>query len=279
MITVYGESVGAPGPRGWDGAKMQILNVSCTYPPRKKKGKKETEETAQVRNVWVPLFANKVTAFMGPSGCGKSTLLQVCNNMHKLYPGRKIEGEVLLDGENVLSPKQDVQLLRARVGMVFKKPTPFPMSVYENIAFGIRLYEKLPKSEMDGRVEHELKRAGLWDEVKDRLNEAAIDLSGGQQQRLCIARTVAVKPEVVLMDEPCSALDRISVRKIEDLIADLKAEYTIAIVTHNEHQAGRVSDYVAFMCDGELVEFDTVNTMTVSPHTDLARDYITGRIS
>ena len=206
-----------------------------------------------------------MTAFIGPSGCGKSTLLRVLNRMYDLYPGQRAEGEVLFDGEDILSPKQDLNLLRARIGMVFQKPTPFPMSIYDNIAFGIRLYEKLPKSELDGRVEHALRRAALWDEVKDKLNANGLSLSGGQQQRLCIARTVAVKPEVILFDEPCSALDPISTAKIEELIDELKQDYTIVIVTHNMQQAARVSDFTAFMYLGELIEFGSTSKIFTSP--------------
>ncbi len=200
-----------------------------------------------LKSISLSLYENKATAFIGPSGCGKSTLLRVLNRMYDLYPGQRAEGEVLLDGEDILSPRLDVNMLRARIGMVFQKPTPFPMSIYENIAFGIRLYERLPKSELEGRVEHALRRAALWEEVKDKLAKNGQSLSGGQQQRLCIARTVAVKPEVILFDEPCSALDPISTAKIEELIDELKQDYTIVIVTHNMQQAARVSDFTAFM--------------------------------
>ena len=196
-----------------------------------------------------------MTALIGPSGCGKSTLLRVLNRMYDLYPGQRAEGEVMLDGENILEPGQDLNLLRARVGMVFQKPTPFPMSIYENIAFGVRLYEKLPRADLDARVESALRGAALWDEVKDKLNASGLSLSGGQQQRLCIARTVAIHPEVILFDEPCSALDPISTAKVEELIDELKDKYTIAIVTHNMQQAVRVSEYTAFMYLGELIEF------------------------
>ena len=230
-----------------------------------------------LKDVSLPLYASKVTAFIGPSGCGKSTLLRILNRMYDLYPNQRAEGGVTLDGEDILSPKQDVNLLRARIGMVFQKPTPFPMSIYENIAFGIRLYEKLPKSELDGRVETALKRAALWEEVKNKLNANGLSLSGGQQQRLCIARTVAVKPEVILFDEPCSALDPISTAKIEELIDELKSEYTIVIVTHNMQQAARVSDFTAFMYLGELIEFDTTSKMFTAPNDRRTQDYITGR--
>ncbi len=209
-----------------------------------------------LKSISLSLYENKVTAFIGPSGCGKSTLLRVLNRMYDLYPHQRATGEVLFDGGNILSPKQDLNLLRARIGMVFQKPTPFPMSIYENIAFGIRLYEKLPKSEIDGRVENSLRRAALWDEVKDKLNANGQSLSGGQQQRLCIARTVAVRPEVILLDEPCSALDPISTAKIEELIDELTDDYTIVMVTHNMQQAARVSEFTAFMYLGELIEFE-----------------------
>ena len=234
-------------------------------------------DSRALKNINVALYENKVTAFIGPSGCGKSTLLRVLNRMYDLYPHQRAEGEVMFDGEDILSPKQDLNLLRARIGMVFQKPTPFPMSIYENIAFGIRLYERLPKSELDGRVETALKRAALWDEVKDKLNANGLSLSGGQQQRLCIARTVAVKPEVILFDEPCSALDPISTAKIEELIDELKEDYTIVIVTHNMQQAARVSDFTAFMYLGELIEFDTTSKMFTSPTDRRTQDYITGR--
>jgi phosphate transport system ATP-binding protein len=230
-----------------------------------------------LKDISLPLYTGKVMAFIGPSGCGKSTLLRVLNRMYDLYPHQRAEGEVLFDGEDILSPRQDLNLLRARVGMVFQKPTPFPMSIYENIAFGLRLYEKLPKSELDGRVETSLRRAALWDEVKGKLNANGLSLSGGQQQRLCIARTVAIKPEVILFDEPCSALDPISTAKIEELIDELKEDYTIAIVTHNMQQAARVSDMTAFMYLGELVEFDTTSKMFTAPGDRRTQDYITGR--
>ena len=230
-----------------------------------------------LNDISLPLYQGKVTAFIGPSGCGKSTLLRVLNRMYDLYPNQRAEGELWFDGENILAPSQDLNLLRARVGMVFQKPTPFPMSIYENIAFGVRLYERMPKSELDGRVENSLRRAALWEEVKDKLNANGLSLSGGQQQRLCIARTVAVKPEVILFDEPCSALDPISTAKIEELIDELKDDYTIAIVTHNMQQAARVSDFTAFMYLGELVEFDTTSKMFTAPRDRRTQDYITGR--
>jgi len=230
-----------------------------------------------LKNISLSLLSNKTTAFIGPSGCGKSTLLRVLNRMYDLYPNQRAEGEVLLDGEDILSAAQDVNLLRARIGMVFQKPTPFPMSIYENIGFGIRLYEKLPKSELDDRVEHALRRAALWEEVKDKLSQSGLSLSGGQQQRLCIARTVAVKPEVILLDEPASALDPISTAKIEELIDELKRDYTIVIVTHNMQQAARVSDFTAFMYLGELIEFGATNRVFTNPAKRQTQDYITGR--
>ena len=230
-----------------------------------------------LKTINLPLYEKKVTAFIGPSGCGKSTLLRVLNRMYDLYPRQHAEGEVIFDGQNVLDPNQDRNMLRARVGMVFQKPTPFPMSIYDNIAFGIRLYENLSRSEMDGRVEAALTRGALWKEVKDKLNSSGLSLSGGQQQRLCIARTIAVRPEVVLLDEPCSALDPISTAKIEELIDELTTEYTIAIVTHNMQQAARVSDYTAFMYLGELIEFDETTKIFTSPADKRTQDYITGR--
>jgi phosphate transport system ATP-binding protein len=230
-----------------------------------------------LKSINLPLYKNQVTAFIGPSGCGKSTLLRVLNRMYDLYPGQRAEGEVIFDGANILSPKVDLNLLRSRIGMVFQKPTPFPMSIYDNIAFGIQLYERLPRAELSDRVEAALTRAALWSEVKDKLSANGLSLSGGQQQRLCIARTVAIRPEVVLLDEPCSALDPISTSKIEELIDELKAEYTIVIVTHNMQQAARVSDRTAFMYLGELVEFDDTAKMFTSPKDRRTQDYITGR--
>ena len=230
-----------------------------------------------LKNVNVPLYQGKVTAFIGPSGCGKSTLLRILNRMYDLYPNQRAKGHVRLDNDDILSPSQDLNMLRARVGMVFQKPTPFPMTIFENIAFGIRLYERLFKSELDDRVRHALERAALWGEVKDKLNANGLSLSGGQQQRLCIARTVAVRPEVILFDEPCSALDPISTAKIEELIDELKDDYTIAIVTHNMQQAARVSDFTAFMYLGELVEFGETTRIFTNPSDSRTQDYITGR--
>ncbi|MFZ5660115.1 MAG: phosphate ABC transporter ATP-binding protein PstB [Pseudomonadota bacterium] len=221
--------------------------------------------------------AQKVTAFIGPSGCGKSTLLRVFNRMYALYPGQKATGEVLLDGQNILDPRQDLNRLRARVGMVFQKPTPFPMSIYDNIAFGVKLYERLRKAEMDERVEQALRQAALWDEVKDILKRSGLSLSGGQQQRLCIARAIAVQPEVILLDEPTSALDPIATLKIEELVSELREKFTIIIVTHNMQQAARVSDYTAFMYLGELVEFGETGTIFTNPSKKQTEDYITGR--
>ena len=229
-----------------------------------------------LKNINLDIPENKVTAFIGPSGCGKSTLLRTFNRMFELYPDQRAEGEILLDGENILTVK-DLNLLRARVGMVFQKPTPFPMSIYENIAFGIRLYEKLGKAEMDERVEKALRGAAIWGEVKDKLNASGLSLSGGQQQRLCIARTVAIQPEVILFDEPCSALDPISTAKVEELIDELRSEYTIAIVTHNMQQAVRVSQFTAFMYLGELVEYGETDKIFTAPAERRTQDYITGR--
>ena len=234
-------------------------------------------QTRALKDVSFNLYKGQVTAFIGPSGCGKSTLLRVLNRMYDLYPGQRAEGEVLLDGENILAANLDLNLLRSRVGMVFQKPTPFPMTIYDNIAFGIRLYERLPKSEMDARVEQALSRAALWNEVKDKLNASGLSLSGGQQQRLCIARTVAISPEVILLDEPASALDPISTAKIEELVDELSGDYTIAIVTHNMQQAARCSRYTAFRYLGEMVEFDETNTVFTSPRDKRTQDYVTGR--
>jgi phosphate transport system ATP-binding protein len=230
-----------------------------------------------LKSISVPLYAHKVTAFIGPSGCGKSTLLRVLNRMYDLYPNQRAEGEVILDGVNILRPEQDLNLLRARVGMVFQKPTPFPMSIHDNVAFGIKLYQKLPKAELRDRVEAALMQAALWGEVKDKLNASGLSLSGGQQQRLCIARTVALQPEVILLDEPCSALDPISTAKIEETIDELTENYTIAIVTHNMQQAARVSDHTAFMYLGELIEFGVTAQIFTSPEKKQTQNYITGR--
>ena len=230
-----------------------------------------------LKNVNLDIAENKVTAFIGPSGCGKSTLLRTFNRMYDLYPGQKAQGEIFMNGKNVLDADQDLNALRAKVGMVFQKPTPFPMSIYDNIAFGVRLYESLSKAEMDDRVEWALRKAALWDEVKDKLKQSGLSLSGGQQQRLCIARGVAVKPEVLLLDEPTSSLDPISTAKIEELVSELKNDYTIAIVTHNMQQAARVSDFTAYMYLGEMVEFDATDTIFIKPKKKETEDYITGR--
>ena len=234
-------------------------------------------KTKALKAISLPLYDRKVTAFIGPSGCGKSTLLRVLNRIYELYPNQYAKGEVLLDGENILNGSQDLNLLRAKIGMVFQKPTPFPMTIYDNIAFGIKLYERMSRSELDGRVESALQRAALWGEVKDKLKESGLSLSGGQQQRLCIARTVATKPEVILLDEPCSALDPISTAKIEELIDELSNDYTIVIVTHNMQQASRASDYTGFMFLGELVEFGPTDQVFTAPKTKRTEEYITGR--
>jgi phosphate transport system ATP-binding protein len=230
-----------------------------------------------LKGINLVLHDKRVTAFVGPSGCGKSTLLRVLNRIYELYPGQHATGEVLVDGRNILDAGQDLNLLRAKIGMVFQKPTPFPMSIYDNIAFGVRLYEKLTPSQLDERVEQALRRSALWDEVKDKLRQSGLSLSGGQQQRLCIARAIAVKPEILLLDEPASALDPISTQRIEELIAELKSDYCIAIVTHNMQQAARSSDYTAFMYLGELVEFDETETIFTHPREKRTEDYITGR--
>ena len=230
-----------------------------------------------LKNINLGIPERKVTAFIGPSGCGKSTLLRTFNRMYALYPNQVAQGEILLDGDNVLSPDQDLNRLRAKVGMVFQKPTPFPMSIYDNIAFGVRLYEGLSSREMEERVEWALRKAALWEEVKDKLKQGGTSLSGGQQQRLCIARGIAVKPEVLLLDEPCSALDPISTGRIEELVHELKSDYTIVIVTHNMQQAARVSDYTAYMYLGEMVEFGVTDEVFIKPKQKETEDYITGR--
>jgi phosphate transport system ATP-binding protein len=230
-----------------------------------------------LKHINLALYDKRVTAFIGPSGCGKSTLLRVLNRIYDLYPKQRATGEVLLDGTNILSPKQDLNLLRARIGMVFQKPTPFPMSIYDNVAFGVRLYEKLGQAEMDARVEAALRRAALWTEVKDKLKQSGLSLSGGQQQRLCIARGVAVKPSVLLLDEPCSALDPISTSKVEELIDELKSDYCIVIVTHNMQQAARAADFTAFMYLGELVEYGVTEQIFTNPTKEQTQQYITGR--
>jgi phosphate transport system ATP-binding protein len=230
-----------------------------------------------LKNVNLDIAEHRVTAFIGPSGCGKSTLLRTLNRMYSLYPGQRAEGEINFYGQNILNKGQDLNLLRAQIGMVFQKPTPFPMSIYDNIAFGVRLYENLSKSDMDDRVESALSKAAIWNEVKDKLGQSGLSLSGGQQQRLCIARTVAVKPKVILLDEPTSALDPISTAKVEELVSDLKKEYTVAIVTHNMQQAARVSDFTAYMYLGELMEFGVTEQIFLKPSRQETEDYITGR--
>ncbi|MGN6516794.1 MAG: phosphate ABC transporter ATP-binding protein PstB [Rhizomicrobium sp.] len=233
--------------------------------------------TQALKNISLPLYDRRVTAFIGPSGCGKSTLLRILNRIYSLYPNQRASGEVLLDGQDILGPSVNLNLLRARVGMVFQKPTPFPMSIYDNIAFAIRLYERPGKSELDRRIEDALRRVALWDEVKNKLHASGQSLSGGQQQRLCIARAIAIGPEVILLDEPCSALDPISTARIEELIDELKREFTIAIVTHNMQQAARVSDYTAFLYLGELVEFGETAQLFTNPRETRTEDYVTGR--
>ncbi len=230
-----------------------------------------------LKNINLDILERRITAFIGPSGCGKSTLLRTLNRMYDLYPGQRAEGKIMMNGKNVLEKDQDLNLLRARVGMVFQKPTPFPMSIYDNIAFGVKLYENLSKAEMDERVEWALNKAAIWNEVKDKLKQSGLSLSGGQQQRLCIARAVAVKPEVVLLDEPTSALDPISTAKVEELLHELKEDYTIAIVTHNMQQAARVSDFTAYMYLGELIEYGVTDELFIKPKRKETEDYITGR--
>lgn len=253
-------------PTTEDRIKLEVKNLNFYY-----------GNFHAIKDVNMSIKENKVTAFIGPSGCGKSTLLRAFNRMFELYPGQRAEGEILLDGENILTSSVDISLLRAKVGMVFQKPTPFPMSIYDNIAFGVRLFEKLSKGEMDERVEWALTKAALWDEVKDKLRQSGNGLSGGQQQRLCIARGVAIKPEVLLLDEPTSALDPISTAKIEELISELKNDYTVLIVTHNMQQAARCSDYTAYMYLGELMEFGETDQIFVKPTRKETEDYITGR--
>ncbi|WP_027467725.1 phosphate ABC transporter ATP-binding protein PstB [Deefgea rivuli] len=230
-----------------------------------------------LKNINLDILAGKVTAFIGPSGCGKSTLLRTFNRMYDLYPKLRAEGEIILNGQNILDANVDLNMLRAKVGMVFQKPTPFPMSIYDNVGFGVKLYETLSKSEMDDRVEWALTKAALWNEVKDKLKQSGLGLSGGQQQRLCIARAVAVKPEILLLDEPTSALDPISTAHVEELIHELKKDYTIAIVTHNMQQAARISDYTAYMYLGEMIEMDETDTIFTAPKVKATEDYITGK--
>ena len=230
-----------------------------------------------LRNINLEVPEKRVTAFIGPSGCGKSTLLRTFNRMFELYPEQRADGQILMDGENLLTSRRDVSLIRAKIGMVFQKPTPFPMSIYDNIAFGVRLFEDLPRARMEERVEWALTKAALWKEVKDKLHLSGNSLSGGQQQRLCIARGIAVRPEILLLDEPCSALDPISTAKIEELITELKEDYTVVIVTHNMQQAARVSDFTAYMYLGELIEFGETRQLFLKPQKQATEDYITGR--
>lgn len=253
-------------PTGDADAKVIINDLNFFY------GKQHA-----LKSIKMNILEKKVTAFIGPSGCGKSTLLRTLNRMYQLYPGQVAQGEIIVDGLNILDNKQDINMLRARMGMVFQKPTPFPMSIYDNVAFGVKLYESLNRNEMMERVEWALQKAALWDEVKDKLDHSGISLSGGQQQRLCIARAIAVKPEVVLLDEPTSALDPISTAHIEDLIFQLKQDYTIVIVTHNMQQAARVSDFTAYMYLGELIEFGDTDTIFTTPRQKATEDYITGK--
>ena len=253
-------------PKNMPAAKMQIRDLNFYY-----------GDFQALKNINIDIPDKKVTAFIGPSGCGKSTLLRTFNRMYDLYPGMRAEGNINLDGNNILGKDVDVNLLRAQVGMVFQKPTPFPMSIYDNVAFGVRLYEKLSKAELDNRVEWALKKSALWPEVKDKLKASGLSLSGGQQQRLCIARSVATKPEVLLLDEPTSALDPISTGAIEDLIEDLKQDYTIAIVTHNMQQAARVSDYTVYMYLGDMIEMGETDQIFTKPTQTATEDYITGR--
>jgi phosphate transport system ATP-binding protein len=261
-----GESGSAPDAAGEVRPKLRVRNLNFYY-----------GGYHALKSITMDIPEKKVTAYIGPSGCGKSTLLRTFNRMYSLYPEQRAEGEIIMDGENLLTSKQDVSLIRARIGMVFQKATPFPMSIYDNIAFGVRLFENLGRGEMDERVEWALKRAALWPEVKDKLNQSGNGLSGGQQQRLCIARSIAIKPEVILLDEPCSALDPISTAKIEELINELKRDYTVVIVTHNMQQAARVSDYTAYMYLGEMIEFDATDTIFIKPKNKQTEDYITGR--
>ncbi len=254
----------APVPA--DQVKLEVKNLDFFY------GKTQT-----LKSVSVPFARNRVTALIGPSGCGKSTLLRTLNRMYALYPGQRAEGEILMDGENLLNPRMDLARLRSRIGMVFQKPTPFPMTVYDNVSFGVRLYENLSKSDMDARVEESLRRAALWDEVKDKLHSSGLGLSGGQQQRLCVARGVAVRPEVLLLDEPTSALDPISSARLEETVSQLKSDHTIVIVTHNLGQAARISDYTGFMYLGEMIEFGATDQVFTRPATPRTSDYITGR--
>jgi phosphate transport system ATP-binding protein len=266
QTAVRGAQGDAAAPPSALNAKLSIRNLNFYY-----------GGFHAIKNVSMEIPERKVTAYIGPSGCGKSTLLRTFNRMYSLYPDQRAEGEIIMDGENLVTTKQDPSLIRAKIGMVFQKPTPFPMSIYDNIAFGVRLFENLSKREMDERVEWALSRAAIWNEVKDKLAQSGQSLSGGQQQRLCIARGIAIKPEVLLLDEPCSALDPISTAKVEELIHELKSDYTVIIVTHNMQQAARVSDYTAYMYLGELIEYDVTDTIFIKPKKSATEDYITGR--
>src|SRR5262245_27714924 len=257
---------GAPGAAHEFKPKLKIKNLNFYYGGFK-----------ALKGISMEIPERKVTAFIGPSGCGKSTLLRTFNRMYSLYPDQRAEGEIVVDGENLLTTRRDVSLIRAKIGMVFQKPTPFPMSIYDNIAFGVRLFEDLGRRDMDERVESVLTRAALWDEVKDKLAQSGQSLSGGQQQRLCIARCIAIQPDVLLLDEPCSALDPISTARVEELIAELKSDYTVVIVTHNMQQAARVSDFTAYMYLGELIEFGRTDELFIKPKKMQTEDYITGR--
>jgi phosphate transport system ATP-binding protein len=250
-----------------ENVKLQVKNLNFYYAGNKQ----------ALKNISMPVYENKITALIGPSGCGKTTLLRCFNRMHDLYPGNRYEGEIIFEGKNILAKDVDLMILRSKIGMVFQKPTPFPMSIFDNVAYGLRLQGIKNKTELQNRVEEALKDAALWDEVKDRLNVSAFSLSGGQQQRLCIARAIAVKPEVILFDEPTSALDPISTSKIEELIVELKKNHTIIIVTHNMQQAARVSDYTAFMYLGELIEFDLTDIIFTKPNKKLTEDYVSGK--
>ena len=256
----------AKSGHGLTNTKIEIRDLSFYY-----------GEFQGLKNVTMNITEKRITAFIGPSGCGKSTILRTLNRMFDLYPRQRAEGEIIFNGRNVLDKSQDINQLRAKIGMVFQKPTPFPMSIYDNVAFGVRLYEKLRPFDMDERVEWALRKAALWEEVKDKLGQSGLSLSGGQQQRLCIARGIAVKPEVLLLDEPTSALDPISTAKIEELITELASDYTIVVVTHNMQQAARVSNYTAFMYLGEMIEFDATDTLFIKPRVKATEDYITGR--
>jgi phosphate transport system ATP-binding protein len=258
------EPEGIPG--GMQDIKLSVRDLDFYY-----------NKFQALHSISMDVQSNQVTAFIGPSGCGKSTLIRCFNRIYAMYPKQRAVGEIWLEGRNILSQSEDLNMLRAKVGMVFQKPTPFPMSIYDNIAFGVRLYERLSRSEMDERVEWALKKAAIWEEVKDKLTHIGTDISGGQQQRLCIARAIAIKPEILLLDEPASALDPISTMKIEELIAELKQDYTIVIVTHNMQQAARVSDYTAFLYLGKLVEYDETSTIFTKPRKNETQDYITGR--